>query len=99
MYFCTEQETLERMQKSNIKATIFSLEQYHSENCTYVRSILNSLEASLILYDVPSKVLYERVKFVVNSIPDSNRAVIFVTGLSAQLRILIAELKAYIGEE
>lgn len=93
-----EQETLERMQKENIKHTIWNLETYMDEDCKYVRSILSSLENSLILYDLPSKVLCERVKFVMSGIPDINCAFLLVTGASAQLRILIAELEAYIRE-
>ncbi len=93
-----EQETLKKMQKANIKLTIMNLQRYMDENCKYVRSILSSLESSLILYDLPSKVLYNRVKFVIENIPDSNRNFILITGASAQLRILIAELKAYIDQ-
>lgn len=92
-----EREILERMQRSYIKQTIIGLEHYQSENCKYVRSILNSLASSLILYNLPSKVLYKRIQFVIDRIPDSNRNFILLSTSVAQLQALIAELKAYIG--
>lgn len=94
-----EQETLERMQKANIKETIRNLELYHWRSCNYVRLLLNSLLSSLILYNVPSKVLYERIKFVMDIIPDSNADFIRAPKSLANLKILLSELKAYIGEE
>lgn len=94
-----EQETLERMQKANIKKTICNLEQYHWKSCTYVRSLLASLASSLILYDIPSKVLYERVKFVMEIVPNNNADFIRAPKSLANLTILLSELKAYIGEE
>lgn len=94
-----EQKTLERMLKENIKHTIWRLEDcYMDENCKYVRSILSSLENSLILYNLPSKVLSERVKFIMEGIPDSDCHFLLIPGASAQLQILIAELEAYINE-
>ncbi len=95
-----ERETLERMQKANIKETIRNLELYHCwRSCNYVRLLLNSLLSSLILYNVPSKVLYERIKFVMDIIPDSNADFIRAPKSLANLDILLSELKAYIGEE
>lgn len=94
-----EQETLERMQKKNIIHTIWNLEQYHWKSCNYVRSLLDSLASSLILYDMPSKVLYERVKFVMQIVPNSNADFIRAQKSLANLQILLSELKAYIGEE
>lgn len=94
-----EQETLERMQKSNIKETIYNLEHYHWKSCNYVRSLLDSLASSLILYDMPSKVLYERVKFVMQIVPNSNADFIRAQKSVTHLSILLSELKAYIGEE
>ncbi|MCI8362801.1 MAG: hypothetical protein HFJ41_06770 [Clostridia bacterium] len=93
-----EQETLQRMQKANIKKTILNLEQYHLESCNYVRSLLDSLASSLILYDMPSKVLYERVKFVMKIVPNSDADFIRAPKSLANLNILLSELKAYIGE-
>ncbi len=94
-----EQEILKRMQRSYIKQTIMNLEHYQSENCKYVRSILNSLASSLILYNLPSKVLYKRIQFVMESIPYSDRRFILLTTSVAHLQTLVTELKAYIGED